>query len=445
MKKIAVIGCGYVGLVTGAWFAEMGNHVICVDIDDEKIDALKRGDIPFFEPGLAEMVKRGITAGRLFFTQSYDEALSDALICFLALPTPSNDDGGCNHEYVLEAAKTIAHKMQGDLIIANKSTIPVGTTREVHGIIAEILTKREKHFSFDVVSNPEFLQEGSAITNCMDPDRIILGVESDWAKDILLRLYTPYLERIQIMDIESAELCKYGANAMLALRISFMNAFSGLCEKVGGNIDAIRRAIGSDPRIGNRYLSAGIGFGGSCLPKDVSALCAIARENDYDTSFFEAILDVNESQKRRFFEKILRYFGSLQGKTLAIWGLSFKPNTDDLREAPSLDLINMCLSEGAHLRLFDPVAMPKARPLFETQTSVCFCNDEYIAATGADAIVVVTEWPEFRSVDFDKIGVLMRNRVVFDGRNLYQEKALDESGFDYVSIGKKQAHKAWIS
>ncbi len=436
MKKITIIGSGYVGLVTGACLAEMGNLVTCLDVDREKIEALNTGKIPFFEPGLEELVKRGIEAKRLQFTTSYERALSGTKICFLALPTPSRSDGSCDDSYVLEAAKELAKHLHEYLIVVNKSTIPVGTTDRVRNVIQKELEDRKIEAPFDVVSNPEFLQEGSAIHNCMHPDRIILGVESVRAQKVLEELYSPFREVIQVMDIPSAELSKYAANAMLATRLSFMNHLAGLCEKIGGNIDCVRKAIGADPRIGERYLLPGIGFGGSCLPKDVDALCAIAEEHDHPSDFFRLILDINASQKHKFFQKTLSYFGSLEGKTLAIWGLSFKPNTDDMREAPSLDLIRMCSESGAALRLFDPVAMQKAKKHLADKSNLQFCMDEYDAAKGADAIILVTEWPEFQSVDFNKVGILMHNKAVFDGRNLYDMHEMKTLGFDYFCIGK---------
>ena len=359
MKQVTIIGTGYVGLVTGACLAEMGNQVTCLDVDEEKIDQLLSCKVPFFEPGLEELVKRGVNAKRLFFTTSYSQALIGAELCFLALPTPSNEDGSCDYRYVFAAAESLAKHMEEGILIINKSTIPVGTTEKVRQKIQQALAGRD--VEFDVVSNPEFLQEGSAIYNCMNPDRIILGVENDRSQAILEQLYAPFREKIQVMDIASAELSKYAANGMLAMRLSYMNHLAGLCERVGADIDEVRQAIGSDPRIGNKYLQPGVGFGGSCLPKDVDALCAIAREHGHPSAFFRMILEINEAQKRAFFEKITDYFGPLKGKTFAIWGLSFKPNTDDLREAPSLTLISMLREKGAHLRLFDPVAMEQAQ------------------------------------------------------------------------------------
>ncbi|NGX47610.1 MAG: UDP-glucose 6-dehydrogenase TuaD [Chlamydiae bacterium] len=445
MKKITIIGSGYVGLVTGACLAEMGNLVTCLDIDQEKINSLLAGKIPFFEPGLEELVKRAVAAGRLTFTISYEQALHNAELCFLALPTPSHPDGSCDYSYVFKATAELAKHITDYLIIINKSTIPVGTTGKVREIIEDVLDQRGIDIPFDVVSNPEFLQEGTAIHNCMNPDRIILGLDSQRAQKVLQQLYAPFKDQIQIMDIPSAELSKYAANAMLAMRLSFMNHLAGLCEKVGGNIEQVRQALGADPRIGHRYLQAGIGFGGSCLPKDVDALCAIAKDHGHSPDFFRMILEVNEQQKKAFFQKILSHFGSLEGKTFAIWGLSFKPNTDDLREAPSLDLIKMLTESGAALRLFDPIAMSNAKKILGNSSQLKFCQDEYDAAQQTDAIILITEWPEFRSVDFSKLGVLMRNKVLFDGRNLYDMHEMENLGFEYFCIGKtKQPAKQWI-
>ncbi|MDN3506297.1 MAG: UDP-glucose/GDP-mannose dehydrogenase family protein [Simkaniaceae bacterium] len=434
MKQVTIIGTGYVGLVTGACLAEMGNQVTCLDVDESKIDQLLSGIVPFFEPGLEELVKRGVNAKRLCFTTSYSDALKGAELCFLALPTPSNEDGSCDYQYVFAAAESLAKHMEEGILVINKSTIPVGTTEKVRQKLLRALGGRG--IEFDVVSNPEFLQEGSAVYNCMNPDRIILGVENTHSQAILEQLYAPFKEKIQVMDIASAELSKYAANGMLALRLSYMNHLAGLCEKVGADIDRVRVAIGADPRIGKKYLQPGVGFGGSCLPKDVDALCAIAEDHGHSSAFFRMILEINEAQKWAFFEKIAGYFGSLEGKTFAIWGLSFKPNTDDLREAPSLTLISMLRENGAQLRLFDPVSMEQAKKQIEEADQLTFCQDEYDAAKGADAILLITEWPEFQSVDFQKIRALMRNQVVFDGRNLYKASEMQQLGFEYHCIGK---------
>jgi UDPglucose 6-dehydrogenase len=435
--KVVIIGSGYVGLVTGACLAEMGNKVTCLDIDHNKIDLLSSGQIPFYEPGLEDLVKRGLQAERLIFTTSYEKAMEDAEICFLALPTPPLPDGSCDYSFVFQAATEVAKHLTDYLIIVNKSTIPVGTTEEVRKTIQRILDQRTLSLPFDVVSNPEFLQEGTAIHNCLNPDRIILGVDSKRAQETLETLYAPFQDRIQVMDIPSAELAKYAANAMLATRISFMNYLSGLCEKVGGNIEEVRKAVGADPRIGSDYLLPGIGFGGSCLRKDVDALCAIAEEHDYPSAFFRSILEINDVQKKWFFQKILSYFGTLKGKTLAIWGLSFKPHTDDMRQAPSLDLIRMCAEHGAHLQLFDPIALPNAKRLLLNVPHLQFCETAYEAAKGADGMILVTEWPDFKKVDLSSILELMQGTAFFDGRNFFDMEQMEHLGFDYFCVGKK--------
>jgi UDPglucose 6-dehydrogenase len=437
MKQVTIIGTGYVGLVTGACLAEMGNQVTCLDVDEEKVQKLISGSVPFFEPGLEELVKRGLHAKRLRFTTSYADALKGAELCFLALPTPSREDGSCDYRYVFSAVESLAPHLEDEAIVVNKSTIPVGTTQKVRQKIAAAIGERK--LTFEVVSNPEFLQEGCAVFNCMNPDRIILGVESDWALKVLQQLYAPFREKLLVMDIPSAELAKYAANAMLATRLSFMNHLAGLCEKVGGDIDQVRLAIGSDPRIGDKYLLPGLGFGGSCLPKDVDALSAIASEHDHPSGFYQMILEINENQKKAFVTKVEAHFGSLEGKTLAIWGLSFKPNTDDLREAPSLTIIELLREKGATLRLFDPIAMEAAKKQLPNADALYFAEDEYDVVKGTDALLLITEWPEFQSVDFQKIGALMRSKVLFDGRNLYSVKEMEELGFEYACIGKSQS------
>jgi len=417
MKKITIIGCGYVGLVTGACLAEMGHFVTCLDIDEQKIESLLRGKVPFYEPGLSELVAQE----KLFFTTSYPDALNECEICFLALPTPSNADGSCDLTFVFDATRKLRNHLDGYTVVVNKSTVPVGTSKKV----AEILNGLD----VDVASNPEFLQEGSAIDNFRNPDRIILGVESKKARRCLQELYEPFGDLLQIMDITSAELSKYAANAMLATRLSFMNHLSLLCEKVGADIDCVREAIGSDPRIGNQFLFPGVGFGGSCLPKDVSALLAISNEADKPSDLLEAVLEINKEQKRQFFQKIKTHFGNLSGKTIAILGLSFKPNTDDMREAPSLDIIRMALDEGAFVRVFDPIAKPHL-------PGCTICRDEYEAAMGANAAILITQWPQFQSIDFDKLGMVMKEKVFFDGRNFIEREKLDRAEFVSYRIGK---------
>lgn len=428
MRKITIIGTGYVGLVTGACLAALGNHVTCLDIDQEKIAALSRGQLPFYEPGLEELVQEGIENKRLTFSVKYSEAIPGCEFCFLALPTPSNSDESCDISYVLQAAKQLSRVMTDHLVVINKSTVPVGTAEKVRQIISETTD-----LPFDVVSNPEFLSEGSAIKNYMNPDRILIGVDSPRAEELMKELYATHLDWIQVMDIPSAELAKYAANGMLALRISYMNDLAGLCEKLGANIESIKLAIGADARIGHRYLNPGIGFGGSCLPKDVKALRTTAKLNNHPSALFDSILEINQRQQEAFLSKIAHYFDDLSGKTLAIWGLAFKPDTDDLREAPALYLIQSLLEMGAKVRVFDPIAIPKAKPILSRFADVHFCESEYEAAHSADAIVLVTEWEQFKRVDFGKISC----RVLFDGRNVYNESEMQNLGFDYFSIGKR--------
>lgn len=439
--KILMVGTGYVGLVTAASFSEMGHHVICLDIDAQKIANLHEGILPIFEPGLKEIVERNVAAERLTFTTDYEEGVKQSAVCFLAVPTPSNQDGSCNLSYVYAAASEIARHLDGYKIIVNKSTVPVGTAHQVNELISSILRERGADFSFDVVSNPEFLKEGCAISDCMKPDRIILGVENSHAAKIMRELYSAFTinhDRIFVMDTISAEMTKYAANSMLALRISFMNELAELCEKTGANIKHVRVGIGSDHRIGYQFLYAGAGYGGSCFPKDIRALSSIAKQYDLEMSILGSVEAVNERQKRLLGGKILSYFssqGGIQGRTIAVWGLSFKPDTDDIREAPSLSLIQGLLEQGAFVRAYDPVAMPNARKFFGRDTRVQFCKDEYDAAMDADAIALVTEWKQFRFVDFHRILPHLKSKVLFDGRNQYQLSEMEEIGMEYFGIG----------
>jgi len=454
--RILIVGTGYVGLVTGACFAEMGHHVTCLDIDQNKIDALNNGVIPIYEPGLEEIVKRNIKALRLSFTCDYSLATSSAHVCFLAVPTPLANDGSADLSYILMAAEKIALEMNEYKIIVNKSTVPVGTAHAVAEIINTTLAKQNKsHLSFDVVSNPEFLKEGNAVQDFMKPDRIILGIE-ETHKDIatiehkdveavMRDIYSPFNlnhDRIIVMDVLSAEMTKYAANAMLATRISFMNELAGLCECLGANITKVRKGIGSDKRIGNDFLYAGIGYGGSCFPKDIKALQHTAKNNHYPLTLVEAVDTVNERQKKVLGEKILNYFkdkNGLEGKTIAIWGLAFKPDTDDLREAPALILIEELLKHKARLRLFDPIAMEKAKqlPWLSAHSSlITWCENETEAALGAHAIALVTEWKQFRFLDFEPIITNMKGRAFFDGRNQYNPEEMRLKGFEYISIGQ---------
>ncbi len=439
--KILMVGTGYVGLVTAACLSEMGHTVICLDIDQSKIDLLQQGSIPIFEPGLKELVERNVIANRLSFTTDYREGVQQATVCFLALPTPSHSDGSCNLSYVYAATSEIARNLNEYKIIVNKSTVPVGTAFQVKELIASILKERGRDISFDVVSNPEFLKEGSAVGDCMKPDRIILGVDNTHSAKLMRELYSSFTinhDRIFVMDVISAEMTKYAANAMLALRISFMNELAHLCEKTGANIKHVRIGIGSDQRIGYQFLYAGAGYGGSCFPKDIRALLSIARDHDLEMSILESVEEVNQRQKHILSEKILSYFssqGGIKDKTIAIWGLSFKPDTDDIREAPALALIQDLLEEGALIRVYDPVAMPNARMIFSDHSRIHFCKDEYDAAIEAHAIVLVTEWKQFRFVDFSKIAPYLKHKVFFDGRNQYQLSDMEQLGMEYFGIG----------
>ncbi len=422
MQKILVVGTGYVGLVTGACFAEMGHKVTCLDIDEKKICQLKEGHIPIFEPGLEELVVRN--RPRLEFTTDYARAVAETQVIFLALPTPENEDGSANLSYLQKAVEQIAGLMDGWRLFVNKSTVPVGTAEAVRTWVSA-KTKQP----FDVVSNPEFLKEGDAISDFMKPDRIIIGADSDKAIEMMRTLYSPFNfshERVIIMDCRSAEMTKYAANAMLATRISFMNELSVLCEELGVDIDRVRLGIGSDRRIGMSFLYPGCGFGGSCFPKDIKALIQMGKQ--VPMSIIEAVELANERQKRRLFDKMARHFGSLKGKVIAVWGLSFKPGTDDMRKAPSLTLIQLLQEAGATVRAYDPVAKPKL--------DVTFCNSELEAADGADAIALVTEWKPFRLVDMEEVKKRMRGNAFFDGRNQYRPTHMRELGFTYFSIGR---------
>jgi UDPglucose 6-dehydrogenase len=437
--EILIVGTGYVGLVTAACLAEMGHHVTCLDIDEKKIALLHKGILPIYEPGLKELVDRNTEAKRLSFTTDYPKAVQESSVCFIAVPTPSSADGSCDLSYVFAAASEIARHMNGYKIIVNKSTVPVGTAALVKELISAAISKTQEECPFDVVSNPEFLKEGCAINDCMKPDRIILGVDSAKASKIMREIYSAFTinhDRILVMDPVSAEMTKYAANAMLALRISFMNELSHLCEKTGADIKQIRIGIGSDQRIGYQFLYAGAGFGGSCFPKDIRALGSIAKDCGTAMPLLNAIEEVNCRQKKVIGEKILSYFsayGGVQGKTIAIWGLSFKPDTDDIREAPALDLIYELLEQGAMVRVYDPAAMEKAKLLFGDR--IQFCKDEYEAAFGAHAIILMTEWKQFRYVLFQKIVPHLKHKVLFDGRNQYQLSEMQALSMEYFGIG----------
>jgi UDPglucose 6-dehydrogenase len=447
MTKIVVVGVGYVGLVTGTCFAEMGHKVTCIDIDQAKIEKLKKGTIPFYEPGLKELAMRNYKEKRLVFSTDY-EAVKDAEVCFIAVGTPEGKDGSADLSQVEAASLSIAENMKNYTVIVNKSTAPVGTVKRLKSLIQENLSK---DLSFDVVSCPEFLKEGSAIDDCMKPDRIIIGSDSEKATHILQQLYSSFTfnhDRVIVMDIESSELTKYASNAMLATRISFMNELSWMCEKVGANINAVRKGMSGDQRIGYHFLYAGAGYGGSCFPKDIRALASLAEELNCDTPLLNAIEEINEQQKKRFSKKISDYFakrGGVKGKTIAIWGLSFKPNTDDMRDAPSLTVIRSLIKKGAHVRLYDPIAMGNAKKIFKDQENVRFCLSEYQAAQNADAIVLVTEWKQFRFVNLKRLLSKMRGNVFFDGRNQYNAKEMALKGFRYFGVGIPETPTALLN
>lgn len=433
--KIAIVGTGYVGLVSGACFAEIGTDVTCVDVDKKKIDDLHNGIIPIYEPGLEDIVLRNVKAGRLHFTTELTEILDDVQIVFSAVGTPPNEDGSADLKYVLQVAKTIGENMNNYVLLVTKSTVPVGTAQQVRTVIQTELDKRGVDIEFDVASNPEFLKEGAAIKDFMSPDRVVIGVESERAKEVMTKLYRPFLLnnfRVIFMDIPSAEMTKYAANAMLATRISFMNDVANLCELVGADVNMVRKGIGSDARIGNKFLYPGCGYGGSCFPKDVKALVNTAKQNGYAMRILEAVEEVNQQQKGILFQKINTFFkGELKGKTIAIWGLTFKPNTDDMREAPSLVLIKQLLDAGCIIRVFDPLV----KGLDIKHNNINFASDIYDAVNDADAIALVTEWQEFRLPAWNVIFKAMKQAVVFDGRNIYDKKELSQSGFHYEGIG----------
>ena len=435
--NIVIVGTGYVGLVSGTCFAEMGAHVTCVDIDRQKIEHLKKEILPIYEPGLESMVQRNVQAGRLHFTTDITKCLDQAEIVFSAVGTPPNEDGSADIHYVLDVARTVGKHMTGYLVFTTKSTVPVGTAAKVKQAIQQELDKRNANIPFDIASNPEFLKEGDAIRDFMSPDRVVVGVESEKARKIMENLYRPFLLknfRVLFMDIPSAEMTKYAANAMLATRISFMNQVANLCERVGANVNSVRTGIGSDSRIGNKFLYPGAGYGGSCFPKDVKAMIRIGRETGYPLELIESVDQVNEEQKKMLFHKLQKHFkGELKGKTIAVWGLSFKPQTDDIRQAPSLVLINSLLQAGCHVQAYDPVAIEQARHLLGN--SIHFADDMYQAANEADALVLVTEWKEFRMPAWDVLHKIMHTPLVLDGRNIYNPQEVREKGFEYIGIG----------
>ncbi|MFO1008718.1 MAG: UDP-glucose/GDP-mannose dehydrogenase family protein [Planctomycetota bacterium] len=431
--RIAVVGTGYVGLVAGTCFAESGNNVVCIDIDQKKIDGLKKGVIPIYEPGLEELLKRNVHDGRLSFTTSYAEGIARAQVVFIAVGTPPGEDGSADLRYVLDAARSIAKSMTGYTVVVDKSTVPVGTAAKVK----EAMRANTKH-DFDVVSNPEFLKEGAAIDDFLKPDRVVIGSDSKRAEEVMDELYSPFVRTgnpILHMDVASAELTKYAANAMLATRISFMNEIANICSRVGANVDMVRKGIGSDDRIGPRFLFAGCGYGGSCFPKDVKAIVRTAAENGYTFRILEAVEEVNERQKRVLVDMVHGHFGkNLKGKHFALWGLSFKPNTDDMREAPALEIVEGLLASGATVTAYDPVAMNEARHRHFGER-IRYAEVPMGALEGADGLVVVTEWNEFRRPDFEAVKAALRTPVVFDGRNVYPRATLEKLGFTYYGIG----------
>ena len=437
--NIAIVGTGYVGLVSGACFADTGANVTCVDVDINKIERLKKGEIPIYEPGLDELVLKNVKAGRLKFTSSLPEVLNEQEIVFSAVGTPPDEDGSADLKYVLQVAKTIGQNLNKYLVVVTKSTVPVGTARKVRATIQEELDKRGVDVAFDVASNPEFLKEGNAIKDFMSPDRVVVGIESERAKTILTRLYKPFLInnfRVIFMDIPSAEMTKYASNSMLATRISFMNDIANLCECVGADVNMVRQGIGSDTRIGRKFLYAGCGYGGSCFPKDVKALIKTADDCGYSMEVLKAVEHVNEKQKSILFHKLQAAYNgdSLKGKTFALWGLSFKPETDDMRESTALVIIKLLKEAGCTIRAFDPVAMDECRR--RVGDDVIYCRDKYEAVFHADALLLLTEWKEFRLPSWDVVGSAMNKKLIIDGRNIFDPEELAEAGFEYHCIGR---------
>ena len=439
--NIAVIGSGYVGLVSGTCFAEMGNKVTCVDIDQNKIQKLEEGIIPIFEPGLEQMVLKNVKNKNLFFTTNLGEAISDAEIVFIAVGTPMGDDGSADLQYVLAVAKSIGETMQKRLVIVDKSTVPIGTADKVKATIQAELDKRGEDIAFSVVSNPEFLKEGAAIADFMKPDRVVIGADSEYAFDLMKQLYSPFFrthDRFITMDIRSAEMTKYAANAMLATKISFMNEIANICERVGADANMVRIGIGSDKRIGYSFIYPGAGYGGSCFPKDVKALKKIAEENGYKASLIESVENVNDAQKLVIANKIVKRFGEdLSGMTFGLWGLAFKPGTDDMREAPAIYIVKELEKRGAKVKAYDPKAIEESKEFYlKDAKNITYCNSKYEVLQDADALILLTEWKEFRSPDFVEIKQQLKNPIIFDGRNQYNAFNLEEKGFEYFQIGK---------
>jgi UDPglucose 6-dehydrogenase len=435
--KIVVVGTGYVGLVTGACLSEVGIEVICVDVNVQKIEGLQKGVLPIYEPGLDEIVERNFKKGRLHFSTRLDEAIIGAQVVFIAVGTPPGEDGSADLQYVLQAANTIGKRLNGYLVVVTKSTVPVGTAAKVKETIANALKERRANIDFDVASNPEFLKEGAAVDDFLKPDRIVIGIESERAKTLLHTLYDPFVlngHPILFMDIPSAEMTKYAANAMLATKISFMNDIANLCDLVGANVNEVRKGIGSDPRIGTKFIYPGIGYGGSCFPKDVKALIKTGEQNNYRLRILNAVDAVNDDQKKVVIRKIFQHYNDdVSGKTFCVWGLAFKPKTDDMREAPSVTVIDALLQAGAKVHAYDPASLHEAKHIFNG--SVSLCEDAITATENADAIILVTEWPEFRLPDWKTIQSNMKEHVIFDGRNIYNPDEMKEKGFTYYGIG----------
>ena len=432
--KITVVGTGYVGLVSGTCFAETGNQVVCVDIDADKVKRMQNGEVPIYEPGLEVLFERNTKQGRLTFTTDLAEGIKDAEVIFLALPTPPGADGSADLSFVLKVASDLSTIVTDYKVIVDKSTVPVGTAEKVHAALVENLDES----LFDVVSNPEFLREGVAVEDFMKPDRVVIGTSSEKAKEVMLRLYEPFVRQgnpIILMDERSAEMTKYAANSYLATRITFMNEIANLCDKLGANVDMVRKGMGSDNRIGKRFLFPGVGYGGSCFPKDVQALAKTANEASYDFRILNSVMSVNDDQKKILSQRIINYFGgNIEGKTIAMWGLAFKPNTDDIREAPALTIIDDLLAAGASVKVFDPEAMENVKRIYGSK--IHFCKSQYEALENADTLAVITEWQVFRTPDFDKIKDLLKNPAVFDGRNVYDVDRMRQMGFYYESIGR---------
>lgn len=432
--KIAVVGTGYVGLVTGTCFAETGNHVTCIDIDEKKVEKLKNQKMPIYEPGLDVLFERNIRQGRLDFTTNLAEGIKGAKIIFLALPTPPGEDGSADLKYVLKVADDLGPLLEDYTVLVDKSTVPVGTADKVRAHVA-----KNAKVDFDVVSNPEFLREGVAVEDFMKPDRVVVGTSSERARKVMDQLYAPFVRQgnpVIFMDEKSAELTKYAANSFLATKITFMNEIANMCELLGADVDMVRKGIGTDSRIGKRFLFAGIGYGGSCFPKDVQALAKSASDVKYDFKILKSVMEVNKNQKTKLIQRAKEYFsGDFKGKTFAVWGLAFKPYTDDIREAPALENIKEFLALGAKVKAYDPEAIENVRALFSD--SIEFCADEYEAAKDADALFIMTEWPVFRTPEFDKLKTALKSKVIFDGRNVYETSVMEELGFTYFSIGRR--------